>query len=266
MCYVEGGKYSLNVTEVLLGEFNDTSFDILFWKGLFQNYAPQYTVKFKAVGSKSTIIQIIDIIEKEKIPNTVFCIDSEFDELHKKKVDKGNIIYSYGYSFENDIMNYENVVFCIGCHSGQKIEEDQQIKELLSNFFTEIKQYVIYDEYCFRKNIPFFDRESPNKHLNIQPNTCPTIKHQSFETMISALKPHSIQNDLIDIESGRYCFGHLVESFFYHFTRWILLKLGIKSIPKHSFLNSLIYNCVNTFDKIKNAYYEKEFTKIMFTN
>ena len=101
VAYTEGGD-SLSFEKVLNGEFNDSSIDKLFWEFIVKNYSNK-SFKFKPIGSKSTLKLLLDKFMRDNISHNLICTDSEFDEVFNDKIDSDKIIYTYGYSWENDV-------------------------------------------------------------------------------------------------------------------------------------------------------------------
>src|SRR5690606_79017 len=102
---VEGGNTQYSKTEVYSGSFNHETVDIIFWSKVFHNFVNDKKIKFKSIGSKSTIKKIALDIVNEQIKTVLVAMDNEFDEILKKQISHPNIYYTFGYSWENDIWN-----------------------------------------------------------------------------------------------------------------------------------------------------------------
>lgn len=94
ICYVEGG-----------GGHSERSDDIIFWKNLLGTLRPDLKIHFIAKGGKAELEKrASDIIEKN-ISYSIVAMDSDFDHLLDGKISDRRILYTYGYSWENDVFS-----------------------------------------------------------------------------------------------------------------------------------------------------------------
>lgn len=62
-----------------------------------------------AKGSKQNIISLIDQAGANIIDNVFYAMDRDYDDLLNKIIDRQNVYYTFGYSFENDIYCKDNL-------------------------------------------------------------------------------------------------------------------------------------------------------------
>ncbi|WP_080581689.1 DUF4435 domain-containing protein [Sinorhizobium fredii] len=101
--YVEGGG----------GRADQGSDDILFWKAAFRCMRPDLAVTVKAMGGKPELERIAVKVADGTVRNTIVAMDSDFDELLGDKIVSSYVLYSYGYSWENDAMRPASLVVAI---------------------------------------------------------------------------------------------------------------------------------------------------------
>ncbi|ALQ52083.1 DUF4435 domain-containing protein [Nitrosomonas ureae] len=101
--FTEGGNKSYSFEEICEGKSNCESIDIKFWNVILTYYLKHYKFHFKAVGSKETARKICNLIVSNKIKNTLVTIDSDLDDFFGSKFISPAIIYTRGYSWENDV-------------------------------------------------------------------------------------------------------------------------------------------------------------------
>ncbi|WP_282029831.1 DUF4435 domain-containing protein [Paracoccus marcusii] len=97
--YVEGGG----------GVDGAGSSDVIFWGDVFNQLRPDIKVTILAYEGKPQLEKMADKIISGEISNTVVAMDSDFDELLGERKQHNNVLYTYGYSWENDALCRENI-------------------------------------------------------------------------------------------------------------------------------------------------------------
>ena len=108
--FTEGGRKSYTITQIESGEFNSTSIDIEFWRNTLLLHGCTKTIHFKAIGSKSSGEEITKRVISGNIKNTLIIKDRDLDSYLEKYIDHPKIIYTKGYSWENDVFTKNNVI------------------------------------------------------------------------------------------------------------------------------------------------------------
>jgi len=101
--YVEGGETSYSLEDIKSGKYNKSSVDITFWRALFHYFLPGKKYHFRAVGSKSSLLELKELISKNLISNVYIAMDSDFDRHQNSRRKKKGIFCTHGYSWENDV-------------------------------------------------------------------------------------------------------------------------------------------------------------------
>tara|TARA_R100000306_G_scaffold11955_4_gene13960 strand:- start:28 stop:912 length:885 start_codon:yes stop_codon:yes gene_type:complete len=266
--FVEGGKTQYNKTEVYSGSFNHETEDIIFWTKVFENFVSGKKLKFKSVGSKSTIKEIaLDIIDGE-ISTVIVAMDNEFDEILKKQISHPNIYYTYGYSWENDVWNGAVVKSVIEELTAIEIEHSD-IENNFDNFIKDLKLAVYADGYMFKKESSFFPRKkSPMFCVDCNPVDLPSVKKEKIEARLTdkSLKKNNLYSygSRHSIETKRLCYGHLLADYcvqlIIHYlknrhslkniSKDIIYRMGLNKFFKEQFSSGNIYE-----------YYREQFEK-----
>lgn len=98
ICYVEGG-----------GGVSEFSEDVGFWKSLFSVERPDLKVHFSARGGKPELeARARDIVAKN-IQHSLVALDADYDHLLGEKISDSRVLYTWGYSWENDIATPEMI-------------------------------------------------------------------------------------------------------------------------------------------------------------
>jgi len=128
--YVEG-KYEENNSDL-------ASHDQYFWRSVAENVMPAKTFKFISRGSKVNLLSIATEIISGNISNTLVALDRDYDLECNNFLCHPRVIYTYGYSWENDVWNFSAIMHlvdeCIlAMESVQKILK--RWKAVFLNFF-----------------------------------------------------------------------------------------------------------------------------------
>ncbi|WP_233010018.1 hypothetical protein [Rheinheimera faecalis] len=108
--YTEGGGRSISIEDVEKGIFNSKSIDIKFWNGLFSAAKFNKKVEFRALGSKTASKIIREKIISNSIRNVAVVIDRDLDFIKEPLPDSPFILYTKGYSWENDVYSKDNTI------------------------------------------------------------------------------------------------------------------------------------------------------------
>lgn len=98
-CYVEGG-----------GGISDYSEDVLFWSTVFETLRPDKRVHCVARGGKAQLESRARSLITQNIQNTLVAMDSDYDDLLGAKIDDPRVLYTFGYSWENDAFSSNALV------------------------------------------------------------------------------------------------------------------------------------------------------------
>lgn len=257
--FVEGGEKCFTKEEVDNGFFSDHSIDVMFWQNLFSEYHEPKTLKFKAVGSKTTVIKIAEDIVDNELVSVYAAMDKEFDEHLGNLISHKNVLYSFGYSWENDAWN-ENLIKVI-LKTLSAIEPDNAIVDkTYNNFLRDIKFGVYADAYQFSKSLSFFPRKGHLKCVNCAITSLPSLKKEEIETLIS---DKSLNKSTVygygarnQIDSKKHCYGHLFGDFCRHFiTNYLRTECNLGTVDKEVIRRIVMNNFISTLCPSTSSYY-----------
>jgi hypothetical protein len=257
--FVEGGK-SFSISEVYAGSFHSETEDIIFWRNIFSKFNTQKKIKFKSVGSKSTIKEIALDIVNDKLQTVIVAMDNEFDEMLKQRFDHPNVYYTYGYSWENDVWNELVIKSIIEELSAIRIEHDD-IKENFYSFLRSLKLAVYADGYLFKRASSFFPRQTGHLFC-VECNSAdlPLVKSIEINRKIQekGLSKSTLYafGSRYKIDTLKYCYGHLLADYCCHLIfsylknrhaltglrKDILYRMGINKFFQLSFASGRIYD------------------------
>lgn len=270
--FVEGGNKSFSKDEVYSGSYHTETEDIIFWRNLFFIFNNTKKVKFKSVGSKTTIKEIVLDLVDGKLQSVMVAMDNEFDEILKLKIEHPNVLYTYGYSWENDVWNHIVIQSIIEELSAVKIEHDE-IKQNFNSFIKNLKLAVYADGYLFKRSSSFFPRKTGFLFcVDCASPGLPTIKRSEISKKIAekGLKNNTLYSfgKRNSINTLKFCFGHLLANYccqvVFSYLRnkhnltglrkEIVYRIGINKSFQLTFNGSQIYD-----------YYKAQFNKTALT-
>lgn len=173
-------------------------------------------------------------------------MDSEFDHIFSKKLIHDNIIYSKGYSWENDVWCDDVLIDIIREIVGHTANEVDIIKNY-KKFQTTIRIGVLADGYLFYRNSSFFPREkSPMKCIDCDPDDLPEVKIDVLNTLLNEanLKKSTLYafGKRMGINSFELCYGHLLADYcFQLIMHYLKNRMDITGLSK-TILNRIAIN------------------------
>ena len=273
--YLEGG-ISLCRDDVDNGIYTDATQDIRFWQTLFDIYRPEKTFKFCSIGSKETVRSIAQDIEDGAIVNVIVAMDRDFDNINGRILISDNIIYTHGYSWENDAWNEVSLknAFCAlsgACKTKIQIESDI-IKKYYQECALYLKGSTRMDAVLSQHGISFYNRDSYMRYVKIERNGQPMVDREQIKsTMLDVRqkvgKPISRKTPFV-ISPLVDCFGHLFAEYAYRILVFLLEKVRKNpKIPK-DYATSMI---VEKFGQLLASgllpelkrHYDSEFSHVM---
>jgi Protein of unknown function (DUF4435) len=157
--YVEGGRQTGGPEE---------AFDIAFWQVFFAEFFPGKSFRLIAKGSKLNIEKLLENQNSEIIENIYFAMDRDYDEILGRLILRKDILYTHGYSFENDIFTPEAIaeIFYFFCPlSRADTDIFPQINSWYSSFLSRLRWPHFTDLFARIREVTGLDREACRKYF-----------------------------------------------------------------------------------------------------
>ena len=250
--FVEGGK-SYSKEEVVEGKFDSNTLDIQFWRRIFSIFHKKETLQFRAIGSKSTLKSIAADVATGKISRVYIAMDRDFDEFDDSKIWCKGVLYTHGYSWENDVCQkdvLEEILDALCVYDCNINDLKSEVLEEYDKFLNQIRSAVCADALLSLKSKSFFNRKKHLSYLKIYKKAKPQINE---EKILSSFKECNL-SESIAIEHGKInkihplddCLGHLLFDYCYHLAAWAIKNIG--NLPK---IAKFYFGCVG-IDKFVN--------------
>lgn len=268
--YTEGGKKSYTIIQIENGQFSSTSVDIDFWKTILKIHGCEKKIHFKAIGSKTSGDEITERIISGKINNTLIFKDKDLDHYLEKYISHPKVIYTKGYSWENDVFTQKNIIDLINEYIFDDIPIESKTK--IENSFQNLEKIgfkLIRLEVIFRKHgIRFLTNVSGEaivKNGEIDMNFL-INKIRSITQNSNVKRPFKYVKIKSSFDFYQDCYGKIFESISYHLTANILRELtDIKNFSKEIFQKNTLRIFFNALQKNNDEYYLSLATNINAT-
>ena len=273
--FVEGG-ISLNREDVDSGLFTRSSSDIRFWQTLFGIYRPERNYQFRSIGSKKTVKSIARNIEEGKITNVVVAMDRDFDHVNKRIIASNNVIYTRGYSWENDAWNITTMIeaYCSlsGACKNNVANEIKTIEISMDLFSANMHDAIRIEAILSQYGISVFDRAKPRRYVLIEKNGSPNINLAQVKKSLSEAVALKGDLDLIKSELSINvfidCFGHLLAEYAYRLLAYLIEKVRkMTKLPKEYATGMVVEKFAKALESSLlpdlRQHYNVEFSRVM---
>ena len=232
MVLTEGGSSEVAEVDSLYLHKREIVNDTIFWRIVFEKFGFPNSVHYKAMGSKAHLKTYANEIISENINNLCVAMDTDLDDLNGEKIDAVGILYTYGYSWENDVYSKASLKSYLmdmlieyADHSSALTEIDR----LVDNFIM-VARDIMVEEYKFRKlGIKFITNLSSERFTRID-STGVYLNLEEISKERKIIKEQISQKkwESIDEPSAsrieRFIYGKLVEHFYFLLTQYLEKK------------------------------------------
>lgn len=260
--YTEGGDPS----KIDVDDNEVWSIDSIFWKSAFRRFLPDLKIKIKSLGSKEFVKPYAEKILTNSISNSIAVFDRDYDIYRGELMAHSRILYTHGYSWENDVCRPELVISILsGVHPSGKISEEciTEIKHRYTNFLKSIGRVVFVDLLCGMVKIQGVDREKFWALIDTSNIRDFKVKKDKFKNLIRDIKARRTTplrySGNTRITSDSDCYGKMVSMFCYSiFCEYYRSITGCKNIPRHFsdkiFAESILTSDLTGIPHVKEHY------------
>ncbi|HCI6149224.1 TPA: DUF4435 domain-containing protein, partial [Klebsiella quasipneumoniae subsp. quasipneumoniae] len=179
--FTEGGSKSFSTEDALTGNFNTESVDIKFWAIVFKKYGFNKRLHFRALGSKTSAEELAQKVANLEVSNIIVVRDSDLDDFSNHKIHSPFVLYTYGYSWENDTWNIKSIISLVASYN-MSIDLPQVCLESIHKTFSSFNKYarrLLLLELIHRQNGIKFITECAGEQF-INNKSQPNLKPQPF--------------------------------------------------------------------------------------
>lgn len=261
--FTEGGNRSFSVAEVEEGQFNEISIDIKFWQGIFEVNGFNKKIKFKPIGSKTSSAAMTKKILNNEIKNAAIAKDRDLDDFLNGIADSPYILYTKGYSWENDVYVKDITLQQIKdfATSSQIAKEEIDIIEKAYKDFMKVSKNIAKLEIIFRSNgIKFVSDLNGEQFFNSKKGI--SINKSELYRVLEAKKPSLGRPLQKNINWLKVCpqmniYGKLVEAFSITILTYICKNFyNYGAMPKTMLQPLMINNFIHFMRFNGDTYYQ----------
>jgi hypothetical protein len=268
--FTEGGTNSYSYDEICAGKFNSAAIDIKFWASVFEKHNFDKNIEFRALGSKSASNSICEMIEHERISNVIVTRDSDLDDFLGRKYTSPYVLYTRGYSWENDVYD-KTLVKRQVLSQLLEIELKREYEEIIENSFKQFKaktsRLLRLELICRTQGQKFIT--GINGERFIDRRNKPKLSMQQIKLTVKPLKnvlqrPVTLAGIQMDKCSFRYCYGKLQEALAISIITYIVSSLaGRKPSNKENITMAMIERYGNANLPESDDYYQEAISRLI---
>jgi len=248
--------------------------DLRFWESVFDSFSDRSDFKFKCVGTKRNLIEIANKIVENGARNALVTMDRDHDDYRGKLLNSPYVLYTYGYSWENDVFGVESVIatskYCYGQPNLPK-GLVTKIRQCYKKFVEEISRLVKVHIKCNVSKVKFFDGRC-GQVVRIDKNEYPKYDNNGFRQLVNKFntnkKEKLVPFKISRINTWRSCYGKLCEFYGRNYFSWILInQLALAdTVPVKMAFNTIISKFKSSplecMSDLAINYYKKIFSRL----
>lgn len=247
---------------------NSASLDEAYWSNVFMKFGRH--VHCKSSGSKTDLKALADRVIANKINTITIAMDRDYDDFTGNIKNHKSVVYSFGYSWENDALariNFRSVMsMFVTLRDYNQLERDfkefsTKQSELLRRAFAIDLKYINHQK-------PLFDRNKPYSVLRVSHNETLGLDRRKIVDTAKSLgrfQSANISRETYLQSCGlvRF-FGKCVARIFYH---WFVNKSkkfkARRNIPYQAFMSIIIAQDDQIDSSLdRDIYYSKQLKTI----
>jgi hypothetical protein len=190
----------------------------MFWDAVFSTFKPDMSVKFVTRGGKPILESLANDIISKDIKDTYVAMDADYDEYLGDKVVDRRVLYTYGYSIENDLFVIDNLyrTYAALTHARSiSAAAKARLKSETQRILSELRLGVYSDVLALKAKTSVLPRESPGRIIGCDPATlCPFVRRSELKNLCGAANERSKPRQNVRLtgkmEVSKFCVGHVL--------------------------------------------------------
>lgn len=226
--YVEGGG----------GIPGAGSSDVVFWGDLVRTIRSDLKVTVIAFGGKPELETMAKKVKSGAVTNTLVALDSDFDEFLGDRIDHSCILYTYGYSWENDAFCpalFDECLRRILKVEGSLPAVVAPARNRMLDILRHLLPWINADFWLRSMNSSLFPKASPGRFLGNGTVTSEVVVYNKeiwkvCRTSLKSVTPaqRKPRPELWIVSGGCFLHGHLYQHLFKSTVIYALKLLGKK--------------------------------------
>jgi len=215
-------------------EDSEQTFDYHFYSALFKKYIPNKNIKIKVIGSCVEVLDLYYKIADNNINNSFAIIDRDYDGIISSRIKDYRLLYTYGYSWENDFWSLKICTTLINVFTMNSVHA-------LAEFYKKISYAERRLSFAHRANLSFringmslfyLGKKGGDDGISIHPSSKTLVTKKELSKFIAKARStdnlNEIKKQMIAI-SGSSC--RLIQG---HYWEFLILQFINALSKKHS--------------------------------
>lgn len=193
--------------------------DYKYYKALLEHFLPNRKIKIQVLGCCSDVLEYNNIIVRDNLENNLAIVDRDFNGIIKSRLNDKGVIYTHGYSWENDFWSENICCHIIAMLTAGSVES---VKKFSKSINRCMRRLAILNKIniCFKSHgVILFKiaKKGGKRGIALNFNSNFILSRKEFSRLILAAKtsPHKssaseIYNK-INCEESRLVQGHFFE-------------------------------------------------------
>lgn len=174
------------------------SIDGLFWARVFASWLPTKRVRIKLMGGKPVVRKIARQIVQRNLQQTIAALDRDYDDWDGKALVSDRVVYTWGYSVENDLLSGNSLCAILAALFRQAEAPaalTTTIRTEMAGLDSLCTRVIALDYAYFRSQYALLDREKPGKTIQPAPrgSAPPTINRAGIRSQIESARAQVAQ-------------------------------------------------------------------------
>lgn len=199
------------------------SFDALFWSGVFHTVCAP--AKFRAIprGGKGQLLPLAQRVVSGELDRVIVAMDRDYDHIFGRIIEHSRVVYTCGYSFENDVFNRSVLFDLFDAMCPEMLERpdiERQISDWCDRFLKNIRWPLKADILACHYRVSGFDRDKSQKYFESNAyGSEPVVSRDRVYAEVVRISTEVRKGNRVPIGLLRFeiedVFGHFWEVFAY---------------------------------------------------
>lgn len=220
--------------------------DEMFWGEVFAAFAPTTKLRLKGLGNKLALMEVAQRVQQGQVDGCIVCMDADYDRQNGDLLEHPRILYTFGYSWENDVFSSEGIKEALRIVSTADVTDMALASDLNAalNRLCRVGNWVgRVDIRCQKAGRPLQDKKRLGELLKLHRGAPPEFCRSSIVRKVQVVKS-TMRLPVMgrrEYDFFREYHGKIILFCSFHILGWLSLKYGrVGSIGTDVFENILL--------------------------
>jgi hypothetical protein len=221
LAFCEGGDGQDRDANDAFGSSPATSPDAAFWQPIIERKHVEKNILMYPLGSKTAVVRAYQKVKGIDTNGLYFCVDQDFDKIFGCDIRDRRVLYTDGYSHENDLVN--RCVFAEFFRrfapEAQPAEQDafaQNVLQWVTRELSQIRRFIFIDLHRCARSRPLIFTGGLYRHSTLSNSAPPQIDSSALRRYCLHLREDRARASVfvtMQVDSLRHLRGHALMEF-----------------------------------------------------